>query len=341
MKSKNRIALIAAIVVLLVVAATTYWFSYGRYMQSTDNAYLHGNITTISAQVSGTVMRSDVTDNQKVKAGQLLAQIDPRQYREQLNEATANLALTQAQLSNLKATKTLQMALIHQAEAEVKSALAKRDQSYKELVRQQSLSKKHYVSQNTLDQAQSDLKVTNAGLQQAQASLHAAKDKLQVLDTQLAEATANIDKSEAAVSQAKLNLSFTEIHAPVDGIIGQRSLRKGMLAEVGQPLLSLVPTNKIWLVANFKETQVGQMRVGQKVKIKIDALSGVTLHGHIDSLSPATGSQFALLPAENATGNFTKIVQRVPVKILIDDAAGIRSELRPGLSAEVTVDTRG
>lgn len=340
--SRNKAPLIASVVIaILGVAAAIYWFSYGQYFQSTDNAYLHGNITTISPKVSGYIVKSYVKDNEHVKAGQLLAKIDDKDYVASLNKAKANLAETRSSVNNLIAEKHLQDSKIKQAESQIHSAQAQYNLATQEVRRVRSLISRKYASQNELDSDISQEKVTLAAVNEATASYRAEIDELAVLDSQISQAEATVLEAQAEVTQAQLNLNDTQVYAPVAGIVGNRSLQVGMLVQAGTPLLSLVPTNNIWLVANFKETQLDHMHAGQSVKVVLDAYPDQPLQGVVHSFAPGTGSEFALLPADNATGNFTKIVQRVPVKITIPNPGTLKGHLIPGLSVVATVNTRG
>lgn len=339
---KKKAPLIATLAMLtLGLGAGGYWFSYGQYFESTDNAYLQGDITNISPKVSGYITESYVIDNQTVKAGQLLARIDDRDFIAALDKAQANLAVSQAAITNLTAQQQLQKSMIRQAESQIASARAEHERAQQQVTRTRSLLKRNYSSQDELDSAASHLKVTQAQLEQASASHQAAKDQLAVIASQITQAEAQISEANVQLEQAKLNLSYTSIYAPVDGIVGKRSLRVGLYVQPGMPLMSLVPTSDVWIEANFKETQLADIHQGQKVRVELDAFPGQSLEGIVDSFSPATGAKFALLPPENATGNFTKIVQRVPVKITIPDPAQLKGRLIPGLSVVATVDTRG
>lgn len=341
-RKKNKAPLIATFIMLaLGLGAGGYWFSYGQYFESTDNAYLQGDITNISPKIAGYITDSYVIDNQTVKAGQLLAKVDDRDFIAARDKAEANLAVSQAAINNLTAQQQLQKTKIRQSESQIASAKAEHERAQQQVNRTRSLLKRNYSSQDELDSATSHLKVTKAQLDQATASYQAAQDQLAVIASQIVQAEASVDEANVQPEQAQLNLSYTNIYAPVDGIVGKRSLRVGLYVQPGMPLMSLVPTSDVWIEANFKETQLAEIHQGQKVKVELDAFPGQPLEGIVDSFSPATGAKFALLPPENATGNFTKIVQRVPVKITIADPAQLQGRLIPGLSVVATVDTRG
>ncbi|MCW8328813.1 HlyD family secretion protein [Photobacterium sp. SDRW27] len=339
---KKKAPLIATLVMLtLGLGAGGYWFSYGQYFESTDNAYLQGDITNISPKVSGYITESFVIDNQTVKAGQLLAKIDDRDFITARDKAEANIAVSKAAIDNLIAQQQLQKTMIRQSQSQIASANAEYERAQQQVARTRSLLNRNYSSQDELDSATSHLKVTKAQLDEATANAQAAQDQLSVIDSQIAQAEASVNEANVQLEQAQLNLSYTHIYAPVDGIIGKRSLRVGLYVQPGMPLMSLVPTSNVWIEANFKETQLADIHQGQKVQVELDAFPNQPLEGVVDSFSPATGAKFALLPPENATGNFTKIVQRVPVKITIPDPAQLEGRLIPGLSVVATVDTRG
>lgn len=341
-KKKNKAFIFATMTIIgIVLLCSGYWFGYARYFESTDNAYLQGDITTIRPKVSGYIIQSYVNDNQKVKKGDLLVELDARDYVTALEQAKAHLAVSKSSIDNLSAQRILQQSQILQAESGVDSARAEYQRSSQQVERSQSLLKKGYASKDEVDDMVAQQKVALAELEEAKANLVAAHDQLSVIDSNIHQARASITESKVDVDQAELNLSYTKIYAPVDGIIGKRSVRQGLLVQSGTPLLSLVPTNNIWVEANFKETQLGDIHKGQKVTIEFDAFPDQPLTGVVDSFSPATGAKFALLPPENATGNFTKIVQRVPVKISILDPQKLKGRLLPGLSVVTTIDTRG
>ncbi|CAD7489563.1 HlyD family secretion protein [Aeromonas dhakensis] len=315
MSQHKKIPLLAAMILaLLGLLFAGYWYLHGRYFESTDNAYLQSEVTGIGSKLSGYISEVLVTDNQPVKAGQLIARLDDREYKTKVAEAEADLRLNQATAENLAATRTQQLSLIRQAEAKVSSANA--------------------------EQVRAGLQVNQAQEQEAKAALQAARERLLVLDAEAKQNQAKLALSAAQLEQAKLELAYTELRAPADGIIGKRSLRAGLYVQSGMQVASLVPLQQVWVEANFKETQLLHMQPGQKVEVILDAYPDQPVEGIIDSLAPATGAKFALLPPENATGNFTKIVQRVPVKIRIPDPGALAGKLLPGLSTEVIVDTR-
>ncbi|MBL0522995.1 HlyD family secretion protein [Aeromonas enteropelogenes] len=341
MSQHKKIPLLAAMVLaLLGLLFAGYWYLHGRYFESTDNAYLQSEVTGISSKLSGYISEVLVTDNQSVKAGQLIARLDDREFQSQVAEAQADLHLIQATIENLAATRVQQLSLIQQAEARVASAEAEQLRARQQVQRIGQLNQRHYSSQDSLDEVRASLQVTQAQMQEAKAVLQAARERLLVLDAEAKQNQAKLALSEAKLAQARLELGYTELRAPADGIIGKRSLREGLYVQSGMQVASLVPLQQVWVEANFKETQLAHMQPGQKVEVILDAYPDQPVEGIIDSLAPATGAKFALLPPENATGNFTKIVQRVPVKIRIPEPGPLAGKLRPGLSTEVIVDTR-
>jgi membrane fusion protein (multidrug efflux system) len=325
---------------LVAVAAGGYWLLVGRYLEETDDAYLKADTVTVSPKVAGYVAEVLVRDNQQVGAGQVLARIDDRDYRAELAQSEAQKAAAVADLRNVEAQIGQQKARIAAGEAQVVSAGAQADYAASESERYQGLISSGAVSRQREQLAQTDLKRSAAGLNEARAMLQTEHAALEVLESQRDKAKAAVDNAEAALEQSRLRLSYTAITATEPGVVGDRAVRAGQLVQPGTRLMTLVPVRDIYLVANFKETQLGQLYRGEAVSIVLDSFPGRTLRGRIESLAPGTGSEFALLPPENASGNFTRVVQRVPVKIAIDPASLDGIELRPGLSATATVDIR-
>ena len=280
-----------------------------------------------------------VGDNEKVKAGQLLAVIDDRDFRTALDQANADVAASEAAVRNLDAQITLQQPVIEQGTADIAAAEANLKFAQEEQRRYDGLMKTGSGTIQRAQQTDAALREKVAQLQHGKSGLLAAQRKVDVLTTDRAKAVAQLDHARAVAQQAELNLSYTKISAPVDGTVGARSLRVGQFVQAGTQLMAVVPLEAVYVVANFKETQLTHVRDGQPVEIRIDGFHETRLRGHVDSLSPASGLEFALLPPDNATGNFTKIVQRVPVKIVLDDHT-LSGLLRPGMSAEPTVDTK-
>jgi membrane fusion protein (multidrug efflux system) len=335
-------AALALVLVLGIAGAADLGYGYlthGRYLESTDDAYVKADSTIISPKVSGYIAQVLVGDNEKVRAGQLLARIDDRDFRTALDQANADVAASEAAVRNLDAQIALQQPVIEQGTADIAAAEANLKFAQEEQERYDGLMKTGSGTIQRAQQTDAALREKVAQLQHGKSGLLAAQRKVDVLTTDRAKAVAQLDHARAVAQQAELNLSYTKISAPVDGTVGARSLRVGQFVQAGTQLMAVVPLDAVYVVANFKETQLTHVRDGQPVEIRIDGFHGTSLRGHVDSLSPASGLEFALLPPDNATGNFTKIVQRVPVKIALDDQS-LSGLLRPGMSAEPTVDTK-
>jgi membrane fusion protein (multidrug efflux system) len=333
---------LALVLALSVAGAADFGYGYlttGRYLESTDDAYVKADSTIISPKVSGYIAQVLVDDNQPVKAGQLLARIDDRDLQTALDQAQAEIAGSEAAVRNLDAQLALQQPIIEQSTADIAAAEANLKFAREEQARYDDLMKSGSGTIQRAQQTDAALREKNALLQHGKSALLAAEKKVDVLSTERAKAVAQLDRTRAMARQAALNLSYAEISAPVDGTVGARSLRVGQFVQAGTQLMAVVPLDAVYVVANFKETQLTHVRDGQPVEIRIDSFHGTTLKGHVDSLSPASGLEFALLPPDNATGNFTKIVQRVPVKIALDDRS-LTGLLRPGMSAEPTINTK-
>jgi membrane fusion protein (multidrug efflux system) len=341
--------------VLLVGGAIGYQYNaVWAHQESTDNAYVRADITPVAARVEGYVAKLMVGDNQQVKAGDVLMVIEPADYQAKVARAEAELARAKASLQTLVAARGSAVAqvgaqggAIQEAEARVAAARAAAVRASADDVRFSALAKQGWTTRARLDEARAAAQAARAQIAAAEASVMAQRGQAGALVAGTAGAEANIlagradvQAAEAALRTAKLDLARTIVRAPVDGVVGNRAVRPGQLVKSGQQLLSIVPVQASYVIANFKETQLEKMRVGQPVEIKVDAYSGLKVHGRIDSLSPASGAQFALIPTDSASGNFTKIVQRVPVKIVVEKGGLAAQLLRPGLSVEATVDTR-
>jgi membrane fusion protein (multidrug efflux system) len=340
MSINKRLVLVPGIIVVLVVAGV-YWWSQVRYIESTDNAYVEADISNISVKVPGYIVQSAVVDNQHVNKGELLAQLEDSQFVAKLAQSKAVLASTQANLQTLAAKVDLQQALINQAKATVVASQSEQLIAQQQLKRSQKLKISNYSSQNDVDQLQAGFDSASAHVDEAQAALVAKQRELSVFNAQLLQVQADVDQAMASVELANIQLMDTRVTAPFAGIIGKRGAMVGQYVQPGQALFSLVPDAQVWITANFKETQIEHMQAGQAVKVSLDAYPDDVFSGFIDSLAPASGSKFSLLPAENATGNFTKIVQRIPVRIRLerDQPSSAIGRILPGLSAVVEVDT--
>jgi membrane fusion protein (multidrug efflux system) len=342
-REKWRTRLLIGLAILVLVAGGAYgarWYMVGRFLVTTDDAYLQADSAVVAPKIAGYIAEVSVADNQMVAKGQVLARIDDRDYRVEVAQAEADVAAANAELGNIAAQIDQQNARLAQSQAELTASNAGAEFARQEAARFGNLVGTGAVSTRQAQQSQSELKRANAGIAEAEAMVDAAKKQTIVLEAARVKATAALQRAQSALDQAKLRLSYTVLTAPMDGAIGDRSARVGQFVQPGTRLLTVVPIHNVYLVANFKETQLAGIYRGEPVKIVLDAYPGLEIPGLVDSIAPGTGAEFALLPPENATGNFTKIVQRTPVKIIFEplDLGGV--ELRPGLSATATVDTR-
>lgn len=328
--------------VLLVAAAMTVVLSAWAWVRSrdviaTDNAYIRGDVTSLAARITGYVVSVEVTDNQEVRCGEVLFRIDDRDYRARLARAEANVAAARSRLADVSAQARLQRSLIGQAEAQRLVAVAELDFATKTLERRRRLIQSRAVSQALFDESDAAQSRAVAGLNAASAALNAQRERMTVIDAARKAAIAAIAQAEAARDLARIDLDSTIVRAPIAGIVGNRQVRVGRLVAAGAPLLDIVPVDDIWVVANFKETQLERMQPGQSARITVDGYPDQVIDGVVDSFSPGSGSVFSLLPADNATGNFVRVVQRVPIKIRFARNP-LRGRLVPGLSARVKVE---
>jgi membrane fusion protein, multidrug efflux system len=317
-----------------------YWWTAGRYLVSTDDAYVGAKNTTLSAKVSGYVSYVMVEDNAHVRTGDVIAKIDDGDYALAVESARGKAVTQQATIDRIGKQVGAQQAAIDQAKAQLASAEAGATRAELELARQQSLAARDYASKQSLEAAQASKLQTAASVQGAQAAVEAAEANTQVLKAQQEEAARTLKELNTALAKAERDLSFTVIKAPMDGVIGNRAMQVGDYVQPGQRLASLVPLDAVYVDANFKETQLAKLKPGQPVKIAVDSMGGEKIDGTVVSVAPASGSVFSLLPPDNATGNFTKIVQRVPVRIQVPGELAERGILRPGTSVVVNVDTK-
>jgi membrane fusion protein (multidrug efflux system) len=341
--------LFPAIRVLLVVAAGFLaWYVAGHWnrwtgavrFEATDDAYTAGDLTPLSAKVSGYVAQVGVTDYQTVHKGDLIVEIDAADYRAQLMQAEANLAAAQSAFANLANQKDVQRALIRQAEATIEATKADLLRFDLESKRQRDLLQTRIAgTEQSVEQADANARRTNAQLQLNLAQLDQQKALLASLDVQENQFQAQVRAAAAQMTLAQNNIEYTRILSPADGLVGQRQVRPGQFVNIGTQVISVVPLPRIWVIANYKETQMTNVRLGDPARVAVDAFPDLALTGHVDSWSPGTGSTFALLPPDNATGNFTKVVQRVPVKIVLDDNPALGTLVRPGMSVEASIDT--
>ena len=361
------VLLVAGLLFFVINGRWTSWFG-GRAEQETEDAYVQADMTPLSTRISGTVRQMKVEDFDSVKAGQVLVEIDAADYRAIVEEAKAALAASQAALGDNQAAKRIQEAkiqnaeaMIPEAEAAVSSARAgiastqpDVERTAIERKRQEALMASKATTQQQLESAvadaerysgllasrQADLERAQAALASSRVQIEAQKRELAALDGRDALYRADIEAKRAAITVAEVNLGYTRITAPTDGEVGKRHVQEGQLVTPGMQMVDLV-RGDVWILANYLETQLTNIRKGDIADIKIDAFPGVVLHGKVEEIAPASGSQSALLPPDNATGNFTKIVQRIPVKIALDPGHPLQGRLRPGLSTEVTIHASG
>jgi membrane fusion protein (multidrug efflux system) len=336
-----RIAFLVFVVWLIWYTAGHWdrWTGAARF-ESTDDAFVAGDVTPLSARVSGNITEMAVNDFQMVRKGDLIAVIDPSDYQAQFDLAQANLAAAQATLANLANQRIVQEALVHQAEATIDATEADVLRYQLEDQRQRNLLKTGIAgTQQLVEQADDNAKKAIAQRRLNDAQLDQQKAALAAIDIQEKQLRAQIQAAEAQVALASDNLRYTRILSPADGLVGQRQVRLGQFVNVGTQVIAILPLPNIWTLANFKETQMTNIRLGQPARVTVDAFPDLKLTGHVDSWSPGTGSTFALLPPDNATGNFTKVVQRVPVKIVLDNNPSLGALVRPGMSVEATIDT--
>ncbi|HEX3992524.1 MAG TPA: HlyD family secretion protein [Acetobacteraceae bacterium] len=334
------ILLLAGGLVAVVALQFDWWVGSGRW-QTTDDAYLTADLTPLAAKVPGYVRRVVVHDFQNVKAGDLLVQVVDDDYRAQVNQAEGNVASAEATADTIVRQKQLQVASIAEAEATIHASEADLTRYHLETVRQESLLETGIAGTHQIvEQAVDNEQRAAATLAVNRAKLSQQVEQLNVLASQEMQARATITVQQAAADLARINLGYTRIVAPVDGMVGQRQVQDGQYVSAGTQVISLVPLPNIWVIANYKETQMTRVRLGQPARVTVDAFPGAVLKGHVDSWSPASGAQFSLLPPDNATGNFTKVVQRIPVKIVLDPDPAVDDLLRPGMSAIPTIDTK-
>ncbi|GAA5543120.1 HlyD family secretion protein [Brucella sp. NBRC 113783] len=331
--------------VLIVAVAAGLWYGYdywtvGRFMVSTDDAYVQGDIASIAPKVTGYIDNIPVAANQRVKAGDVIFQLDPGDYQIALDEAEAKLSTQKETLARIVAQTTAAQATQQQAEAQKQAASAVLTNAQSTLTRVQKLHETRFVAQADLDTAQSSLDQARANVANADAQIASAKANIDVLKAQYKETDSGTKSLELARDKAARDLAFTTLRAPFDGVVGNLSGKKGDLVSPGQKIAALVPVGELYIDANYKETQLAEIKTGETAHIYVDAIDGTKFDGKVVSVAPASGAVFSLLPPENATGNFTKVVQRVPVRIAIPQDALDSGKIRAGLSVIVDIDTR-
>jgi membrane fusion protein (multidrug efflux system) len=338
---RTKILIVMVLLVFALGAAGAWhWWNVLRFRQSTDNAYVQSDVSVISPKIEGYIKKVPVADNQKVTEGTILFVIDDRDFKAKAAQAEAAVVAEEAIIATYDSRLKLQQAMIDQAAAVVKSAEADLSRAQQDYKRYSTLMTSDFASRQRFEQAEADARKMDAALAKSRAALSAEDNQLAVLRAQQREEEAKLQQARANLRLAQNDLDNTVIRAPISGVAGNRAGQVGQYVKPGTQLLSLVPLAQVYVTANFKETQLTRMRPGQLAEISIDAYPDHTLEGRIESFAPASGAQFSLLPPDNATGNFTKIVQRVPVRIALPVNSPLAGLLRPGLSVTVTIDTR-
>ena len=342
-KINVRKLLMTGAAIAALAGSAWYGFDYwtvGQYLVSTDDAYVQADNTTVAPKVSGYLHQVLVGDNERVKAGQVLARIDDRDFKVALDQAKADVAAAEASIASKQAQLDVQQTVIAAAKATIDVDTAAKTFANQENKRYTDLAATGFGSVQNAQQAQSRNAGAEAAILRDTANLASAERQVDLLKAEIAQAVAASARASALQRQAELNLGYTTIVAPIDGVVGNRSLRVGQFVQAGTQLMSVVPVEGAYVVANYKETQLTDVHEGQAVDIAIDMFPGKVVRGHVDSIAPASGQEFALLPPDNATGNFTKVVQRIPVRIALDAADNPQIELRPGMSVIPTIATR-
>jgi membrane fusion protein (multidrug efflux system) len=342
-KLNLRKLLMTGAALLTLAGAAWYGWDYwtvGQYLVSTDDAYVKADNTTIAPKVSGYLHTVLVKDNERVRTGQVLARIDDRDFKVALEQAKADVAAAKATIASKQAQLEVQQAVISAAHATIDVDQAAVTFAAQDNKRYTDLAATGSGSVQNAQQAQARIAGAQAALARDTANLTSAVKQVDLLNAEIVQANAALARVEAIQSQAELNLGYTTITAPIDGVVGNRTLRVGQFVQAGTQLMSVVPRQGAYVVANYKETQLTDVHEGQRVDIEVDMFPGQIVHGHVDSIAPASGQEFALLPPDNATGNFTKVVQRIPVRIALDTDRNSTIELRPGMSVIPTIETR-
>ncbi|WP_296257752.1 MULTISPECIES: HlyD family secretion protein [unclassified Pseudomonas] len=339
-KARRILLVLGAAALLIALVWGVWWWLTGRFIETTDDAYLQADSISVAPKISGYVAEVLVADNQVVRRGDLLVRLDARKYQAVSDEASATIAARNADLAKAEADLVQQDSTIAEARAQLQGAEADAKHAQAEVARYAPLARSGAEPEERLAQLNNELAQARSTVAARQAALRSSQTRYGTLQAQLKQAQAQLGVARASEAQRQLDVDDAVLRSPLDGRIADRGVRVGQYVQPGTRLLTVVPVNAIYLTANYKETQIGAMRPGQRVTVHVDALPGRDLRGHIDSLAPGTGAQFALLPPSNATGNFTKIVQRVPVRIALDITDDLRPALVPGLSATVEVDTR-
>ena len=337
---QRRLFVFLTILVLIIAAFFGHWLLIGSYLESTDNAYVQGEITRVSSQLGARIDNVLVQDNQHVEQGELLLVLESADFELARQRAEATLATREAELSQARSTLEQQASLIAASQADVSASQATLGRTQIDLSRAKTLQKPGFISAERVTTLTADSRIASSQVSKAQADLQAQRQQINTLNAEIKRLEAQIASARSDLAQAELNLTRTQIHAPISGFIGQRAARNGQVVQAGAYLLSLVPDQDIWIQANFKETQIGHMRPGQSAELTFDSFPDTPIEAHVESLFAASGAQFSLLPPDNATGNFTKVVQRIPVKLTFAVDNPLKGLIRPGMSVEVKVDLR-
>ncbi|MDA7088382.1 HlyD family secretion protein [Pseudomonas sp. SA3-5] len=335
---QRRLLIFLVVLGLITAAFSARWLLVGRYLESTDNAYVQGEITRVSSQLGARIEQVLVDDNQHVQQGELLLTLESADFELAQQRAQAVLATREAERLQAQSKLSQQGSLIAASQAGVTASQATLSRTQIDLNRAQTLRKPGYVSEERVTSLATDSRIARSQVSKAQADLELQRQQINTLDAEIKRLDAQIASARADLAQAELNLARTEIHAPISGFIGQRAARNGQVVQPGAYLLSLVPDQDIWVQANFKETQIGRMRPGQSAELTFDSFPDTPIEARVDSLFAASGAQFSLLPPDNATGNFTKVVQRFPIKLTFAVDNPLQGLIRPGMSVEVKVD---
>ncbi|WP_084785083.1 HlyD family secretion protein [Pseudomonas putida] len=335
---KRRLLVFFTLVAVIALAFLGHWYFKGRFYESTDNAYVQGEITRISSQLGARIDEVRVEDNQHVRKGDLLVRLEAADFELAVQRARAALATREAEQVQAQSRLTQQASLIAAGQAQVAANQATFDRSRLDLSRAEKLRKPGFVSEERVTTLSADSHVAGSQVDKARADLQSQRQQVNALAAELKRLDAQIANARADLAQAELNLTRCEIRAPISGSIGQRNARNGQVVQAGAYLLSIVPDEDIWVQANFKETQIGRMQPGQRAELLFDSYPDTPIEGRVDSLFAASGAQFSLLPPDNATGNFTKVVQRIPVKLTFRADNPLHGRIRPGMSVTATVD---
>ena len=337
---KNRMLKFAFLLGLLAAGFFVHWLLVGRFHETTDNAYVQAEITRISSQLGARVSEVLVEDNQQVEKGTLLVRLESEDFKLALERAQAALTTREAELDQARSKLKQQASIINASKADVSASQANLGRTQIDLNRAQALRKPGFVSEERVTTLAADSRVASSHVSKAEADLQSQRLGVDTLQAEVLRLEAQITTARTDIAQAELNLTRTEIRAPVGGMVGQRTVRAGQIVQPGSFLLALVPEDSIWVQANFKETQIGKMQPGLKAELKFDSFPDTPVEGTVQSLFAASGAQFSLLPPDNATGNFTKVVQRIPVKLILDADHPLQGKIRPGMSVEVSVGLR-